>query len=428
MKQPQGLFAILAATLLFAACGDSSSPGGGAVEPPPDKPDDEITEPPTNDPGTEPWELVPRERVAEECGLDPDLLQAADERLGVPWAAIRYGKLCHEFYPDGPDRPTRTYSATKTLGAVVTGMVAWETRNLERTGPGTGPLSDEDRVDHWLEEFSFNPDAKIAHVLAMVAFNEDLSFGAKVHDYDAYGDREINRLSDILNTAIQQDPERLGANLEEFTQRYLFEKLGMRNSTWSDGEPDKIFGVSWHATVRDMARLGTMIQNGGMWNGERLLDAEWIYRMIHPAFEDANTSYGYLTWLESNSNYNFGGILGLPKFQVPFDPCTPAAIHKSFPHGVSAAPDCNYEEPWTCEQQYDVGVWAANGAGGQLIIGQPGLDLVLVGKQLGSSAFPATLWGPMRPSLVAEDPRFQGDEAAFCAAYGAAEYAPAIDP
>ena len=400
---------VLLVSLFGFACGGDDSDGASFS---------------TVDPGTEAWELVPSERVAEECGLDPELLRAADEMIGGAWAVVRYGKLCHEYYPSGGDDPVSLASTTKTLGAAVVGAVAYQTRGLRRSGRKTGPVSDADRVDHWLDEFSFNPDAQIGHVLGMVAFNEDLSLGSKDMIYDAAGTREINRLSDVLNTAIAQDVDRFGANLEEFTQRYLFEKLGMRNSTWSDGQADKIFGFSWVGTTRDMARLGLLLLNGGVWSGERLLEEEWVYKMTHPAFEDANTSYGYLTWLAASSNYNFGGIVGIDTFDGPLDPCSPSALNRTFPHGISEATDCNYAPPWDCSQDNDVGVWYAAGAGGSVVVGHPGLDMVLIGKRLGGLAFHATLWGPLRPALVSLDPLYQGDEEAFCADYGRGGYAP----
>lgn len=404
-----------------AAGGSGGSAGSGGSSAP-------------TDPGTGEWDPVPRDQVAEVCGLDPDILEQVDQTLGVPWGVVRYGRLCHEFYPNGDAQrtePQENWSATKTLGALVVGIAAYQTRDLERTGPKTGPISDVDRVDHWLDDVSFNPDAQIGHVLGMVAHNPDLSEGAKEHSYDAAGDVQINRLSDILNTAFEQDPAKYGANLEEFTQRYLYDPVGMRRSTWSSGEPNKVFGFSWASPLRDMMRVGLLMLNEGMWNGERVVDADWIYKMIHPSFEDANTGYGYLTWLSANSNYTFGGLLGGNKGTDPLDPCMPPAIwQKEFPHGAGQALDCNYDPPHTCEQQFDVGVWNANGAGGQIIVGMKALDMVLVVKDLGNFmnlgvlANPVPLWTQVRPAVVAEDPTFAGDEDGFCAAYGAGDYAP----
>jgi CubicO group peptidase (beta-lactamase class C family) len=173
-----------------------------------------------------------------------------------------------------------------------------------------------------------------------------------------------------------------------------------------------------------MARLGLLILNGGVWEGERLVAEEWIYRMTRPAFEDANTGYGYLTWLASRSNWNFGGVLGGTKINAPIDPCSPAALHSEYPHGLSVSPDCNYLPPYTCEQDFDVGAWHALGMGGQFIAGHPGLDLLLVAKDMGDAAHPRNVWDAVRPALVALDPQFAADEAAFCAVYGANAYAP----
>ncbi len=377
------------------------------------------------DPGDGPWTVVPDERVVAECGLDPDILNAVDEQLGQPWAVVRYGKLCHEYYPSGQDEARHAFSATKTLAALVTGIASYETRDLPQAGPKTGPLSDTDRVDYWLDSFSFNPDAQIAHVLAMVAHNEDLSFEAMEHIYDAVGTVQINRLSDVVNTAIAQDPDRLGSDLEVFTQKFLYSPLGMTDSVWNAGLPDKVYAFNWFATLHDMARVGQLILHDGIWDGKRLLDPEWVYRMTHPAFEDSNTSYGYLTWLVANSNYNFGGILGLPnKLQFPLDTCSPPAIHPSFPHGLSEAVDCYYEPPYTCDQQFDVGVWGALGALGQLIVGHKGLDLVMVGQDQGTVANTATLWNAMRAALVDHDPIYMGDTTSFCEDYRAGDYAP----
>ncbi|MDG2306921.1 MAG: hypothetical protein P8R42_20200 [Candidatus Binatia bacterium] len=364
------------------------------------------------DPEAGPWELVPEDRVAEECGLDPALLREADQAIDRPWAIIRYGKLCHEYYPSGADEVTEVYSATKTLSAVVTGIAVYETRDLTRTGRKTGPLSDTDRVDHWLDDFTFNPDAQVAHVLSMVAHNDDLGLDQKTFAYDADGTVQINRLSDVINTAIDQDPGRFGADLDAFTQRYLYEPVGMTGSTWTGGGPDKIFAFTWETTTRDMARLGLLMLNGGEWNGNRVLSEDWIYKMTHPSFEDAATTYGYLTWVSTRLQNPF------------FGDCAPASIWPENPHGLSDAPDCGYGAEASCTQENDVGVWSALGLFGQIITGHPGLDMVIVAKDIGDAVSARGAWAFARPALVAEDPRFAGDEAAFCQAYRSSGYAP----
>jgi hypothetical protein len=389
------------------------------------------------DPGVAPWIPVPESEVLARCHLDPKKLAEADAKLGKPWAIVRYGLLCHEHKSAGMT-PSEAWSTTKTLGATVAGAVAFRTRGLVATGPKTGPFRDDDPVKKWVDHVSYNPQARVAHVLGMVAHNDDLSLGNKEMRYDATGVAQINSLSDMLNAVLKQDSARLGTDLEQFTRRFVFGPLGITDSKWTSGRAGKVFAFSWVTTVRDMARIGLLLLHRGVWSGQRLVDTDWIYRMTHPSFEDANTGYGYLTWLNSSSNFTYGGIIGPPsgrqqRAQLP-GPCAPVAVHATHPHGASDSPDCNYAPPYTCEQPLDVGVWQAIGLGGQLIQGHPGLDMVIVarditpvpfGAQLGTgNAAPAIVWDAVRPAIVAADPTFAGDDAGFCAAYGSNTYAP----
>jgi hypothetical protein len=369
-----------------------------------------------DDPGTEPWVIVPPEDLIEECGLDPDILATIDETAPYSYAIVRYGKLCHEFYhPDMPGRDelAHNFSATKTLGATVFGRAVTMSTDLPR------PLSDLDRMDEWVDNITFNQDALVAHVLAMVGFNESLAYDQRKFVYDAVGTREINRLSDVVEAVIAQDPEHFsGASTTgEFAQRELFDRLGMRSSFWN-GER---FAIDWNSTLLDMARLGVLLVHDGVWAQQRLISQEWIYKMTHPAFEDTNTSYGYLTWLAANRNFSFGQG---PDFQQPLGSCQPAAIWREFPHFPSESTDCNYDGAYSCLQDFDVGVFAAMGLGGQLIVGHRGLDLVIVTRDAGIAALATTPWDLVRSALIKHDPVYQGDEDSFCAAYSQGEYAP----
>jgi hypothetical protein len=143
-----------------------------------------------NDPGQGEWETVAQDRLIEECGLDPDILAEIDETAPYSYAIVRHGKLCHEFYhPDspGPNEPARNRSATKTLAAAIVGRTVLMSADLPR------PLKDTDRMDAWVDDITFNPEALVAHVLAMVASSESLGFGQRRFEYDGDGSTEINR-------------------------------------------------------------------------------------------------------------------------------------------------------------------------------------------------------------------------------------------
>src|SRR5829696_4620127 len=126
-----------------------------------------------SDPGIHEWQPVPRDRIAEECGMDPDLLEQGTAHLvDNPFVVIRYGKLCWEGgYPGGTTQTYHIASVTKTFGALLTGMV--DSRST---------LSDEDVVTRWIprEDLgAINPQARIAHVLSMASTSEDLRYGKK---------------------------------------------------------------------------------------------------------------------------------------------------------------------------------------------------------------------------------------------------------
>ncbi|MBC7993051.1 MAG: hypothetical protein H7Z15_07385 [Rhizobacter sp.] len=362
------------------------------------------------DPGTGPWTLVSAANVAAECKLDSAALQQANRTLGLSYAIVRYGKLCHEYHPSGRDSASQVYSTTKTMGSLTVGALIHQTKNIPvTTTRKRGPLGEFQRVDHWLDSFTFQQASTTAHVLGMVSdASPNLNYPNREFVYDTVGSDAINRLSDLVNTVVAQDSTRLGGNIGTFWQRFIATPLGFENSTWGNSTTSKNFATSWTTTVRDMARLGLLMNNGGVWNGQRVVDVNYLYNLGHTSFEDANTRYGYLTWLQEE------------------DPCAPKPQYRAYPHGqVSNAPSCG--RPGGCPaQQHDVGVFFAAGLGGQYIIVHRGLDMVIVVKDSGgqSGDEPMRFWNAIRPAVVALDPTYRGNNASFCSAYGAGNYAP----
>lgn len=374
-----------------------------------------------DDPGSKPWVQVPRDRVAVECGLDPALLERASlEMAHTPFTVVRYGKLCWSGgYPGGATTPYQVWSITKTLGAIVFGMVAHRSSTLD----------DTDRVTEWIpadQLGAINPKATLAHVLAMTSTKPDLSPGKKgAWSYDTSGDREINKLVAVMNRAIAQDPKAFPgiANVKELAEKELFAPLGMTDSSWAG----QVVGYSMFSSVEDMSRLGVLLLRKGRWQGKQLLDEKFVYRITHPAFEDTNTGYGYLTQMNAAAGQTYSsGTADLD--------CSPYTTWPKYPHAPFFEPNgARGGSPFGGKAQHDIGLTWAAGAGGQKISVHRGLDLVITVRDDFPSAEggrPSTFeghkrpWRLIRPALVKHDPVFQGDEKAFCAAYQRSAHAP----
>lgn len=371
------------------------------------------------DPGSKPWAQVPRDRVAAECGMDPLLLERASvEMAQTPFTVVRYGKLCWTGgYPSGAAGPYAVHSITKTLGAVLLGMIA-----------SRSELDDTDPVTDWIppgELGAINRKATIAHVLAMTSTKPDLRPGRKgAWSYDTLGDREINKLVGVMNRAIAREPTAFPGvtDVKQFAEKELFGPLGMRSSSW----PGQVIGFSMISSPEDMARLGLLLLRKGRWQGRQLLDEQYAYRMTHPAFEDTNTGYGYLTQMNAASGWTYSS--GTPDLA-----CSPYATWTVYPHApFFQSKDDNGGSPFG-PARHDIGLAWAAGAGGQKISVQRGLDLVITIRDDAASqedGKPVTFeghkrpWRLIRPALVKLDPVYKGDEPSFCAAYQRSVYAP----
>jgi hypothetical protein len=348
-----------------------------------------------HDPGTGPWEMA----TPEECKIDVGMIGGGDNL-----AVFRYGKLCHV---QGGNTSGANWSVTKTLGGVLAGRAAYLVKDVPRSGAGTGPILHEDKLADWVSPGSLNGDALLSHVMSMTAYNSNLAYGSKSFAYDTVGTREISRIVDVSMVAVAQ-VDGLPTSETEFMTQEVFGKLGITDSSWPGGT----IGYGWAGTLEDMGRVGVMLAHDGWYGGERFMEASWVYRMSHASHEDANAAYGQLAWLNSRGGGN--------SFGSQIDDCAPAAFWPSYPHVGSEAPDCMAADG-NCEQEHDVGVFSAQGLGGQFIVVHPGLDLVITAHNSGN---PPALWAAVRPGLVAMDPMFTGDETAFCAAYGSGSYAP----
>jgi len=115
--------------------------------------------------------------------------------------------------------------------------------------------------------------------------------------------------SHIISGIIQKTT----GDTEAFTCNHLFGPLGIRNYIWKkdpQGIPTGGYGLSLRA--RDLAKLGFLYLNGGMWNRERILSEKWLKKAtaVH-ADAGGSRKYGYHWWIQRGGKdfqaQGFGG-------------------------------------------------------------------------------------------------------------------------
>ncbi len=92
-----------------------------------------------------------------------------------------------------------------------------------------------------------------------------------------------------------------GMSIPEFSQKYLFDPLGIQEHSWGKSGPHQVteVGGSLCLKPRDMAKLGQLYLQEGKWNGQQVISEKWVEDSTKPqATTPGGWKYGYLWWLE----------------------------------------------------------------------------------------------------------------------------------
>lgn len=311
--------------------------GLGCVSMAPDQTFDDIDSlpaltlaPPAGDPARLPW--PDGDANAEgpvPPGVDAAALQAASnwaftresrEQVTLSLLVVHRGRIIHERYAPGVDMTTRTrtWSTAKSLAATLFGILTDQGRMALDT-----PLGFD-----WLPRASApekDPRAAITlrHVLHMSSGLDTVDNGGLEYatgsgmaywagassvrgarnrglirepgtnwDYENY---DTLLATYAMKLAIGNDRAYL-----EFPRTALMDRLGMRNTlVGADRFGDFILSSQVYTNARDLARLGLLYQQQGMWHGERVLSEAWIdfVRTPAPATAARGNQYGGHWWL-----------------------------------------------------------------------------------------------------------------------------------
>lgn len=292
-------------------------------------------------PGRGPWTIAtPESAGLSQAALDKaaDTLGATGERQGV--VIIRGGRLVHERYWANPWHEARpdwrnvSFSSGKSWGATMIGLAVTQ---------GLLGLDDLASKYHPAEVSGLRPETTIRHLLTMTSggtlvvkpsskpprrlgdtappgpgveyarqpvgepgsppgYGRDIPAGARFY----YDGAAADHLADIVaaasgRTSLRYMLDEVVAPLGCETFRYQPEGV--------DAAGNIRIGGSIELSCRDMARLGQLYLDKGVWGGRLLIDEAFIAAATTPS--PLNPSYGFLWWLNTE-----GKVANAPRDMV----------------------------------------------------------------------------------------------------------------
>jgi CubicO group peptidase (beta-lactamase class C family) len=90
-----------------------------------------------------------------------------------------------------------------------------------------------------------------------------------------------------------------GKSIEDFAREALFAPLGITEFTWSAGRDGIASAASGlRLTARDLLKIGTLLLDGGLWAGNRVVTTAWIEQSFKPRIDIGDgLHYGRLWFL-----------------------------------------------------------------------------------------------------------------------------------
>jgi len=283
---------------------------------------------------TEGWQTS----TPEEQGMDSEILvdmmnviQSEEPSYNIDSITIiRNGYMVFDttFYPFQPDTKHIVHSCTKSIVSALVG-IAIEQGNIESVQHPVLDLFPERTAANLTDEkeamtledvlimatglecrdsylYNWSGLSKMRQSEDWVQYVLDLPIAEKPGTKFEY----CNSASFLLSAIIQ---ETTGTNTLVFAKENLFSPLGISDLTWPSN-PQGI-NIGWgelHMLPHDMAKIGHLYLNGGMWEEKQVISSDWVETSTrkHISANTLEDGYGYQWWVDDSGIYMALGYAG----------------------------------------------------------------------------------------------------------------------
>ena len=233
---------------------------------------------------------------------------------------VKKDKVIKEYYkaPYQRDNWDSCYSLTKTITSMGIGLLVDD--GLLDVNEYAADILMKDKPVMVLA----NKKMKVRDLLTMATgnkFNEISTSGSAywVKDFFNTDNKfpigtafEYNSLNTYILSSIVK--AKSGKGLSELVGERIFSKLGITNYFFETSTEDiEKGGWGLYITIEDMAKLGILIKDKGVYKGERIISENWVNEMTKTQAEATKFfhrfNYGYQMWVNEEKNVSlFNGL------------------------------------------------------------------------------------------------------------------------
>jgi len=268
----------------------------------------------------------------ESQGVDPAaiaaLVREGSEHAFHSLMVVRHGKVVAEGWwaPYTADEPHMMFSVSKSVTATAIGILCAEGKaslDEEMTDVFPNIASGEDKANM--------KGVKVRHLLAMASGHavdtmeimralprEDwvkIFFGVPI-EYPPNTHFLYNSGASFVLAAMIS--ARSGQSVRDYLEPRLFAPLGIVDAPWEKNPRGINFGASGlRLTTEDLAKIGQLYLNRGVWNGQRLLTEAWVAEATAKHVSNGSDpdndwaqGYGFQIWRSRHNSYRMDGRYG----------------------------------------------------------------------------------------------------------------------